>query len=284
MTRTEWTRGVAELAGRHDAFLIDQWGVLHNGKEPYPGVPDCLENLKRAGKRVVVLSNSPRRVDYNRASLVRKGIGEGLFSDVITSGEVAWQMLADGRLGLGRKCLLVSSNDDRSRVEGTGVAVVENIPEADFLFISSYNGELDNLAPVLAAAAKAKLPALCSNPDFTLVNPDGAMLDGPGAMARRYEEMGGHVTYIGKPHPQVYECALEILGMDKGKILAVGDSFYHDIGGAARMGIASLFITGGIHAPEFPDGMGGEEKQAALEALVQKYGFAPDFAMPSFIW
>ena len=46
--------GVRELAPRHDGFLLDQWGVLHDGSRPYAGALDCLERLRAAGKHVVV--------------------------------------------------------------------------------------------------------------------------------------------------------------------------------------------------------------------------------------
>ena len=40
-----------EVAERYDGLLLDLWGVLHNGKAPFPGVIDCLTRLKSAGKR-----------------------------------------------------------------------------------------------------------------------------------------------------------------------------------------------------------------------------------------
>ena len=41
--------------------------------------------------------------------------------------------------------------------------------------------------------------------------------------------------------------------MDKSKILAVGDSIYHDIQGANLFGIDSVLITSGIHNSIFKD-------------------------------
>ena len=62
MTEPTFCSGMAEVASRYDGFLVEQWGVLHDGTTPYPGAIACLERLRAVGKRVVLLSNSGRRV------------------------------------------------------------------------------------------------------------------------------------------------------------------------------------------------------------------------------
>ena len=53
--------GVASLADRYDGFILDIWGVIHDGKKPYAGVAEALGTLKARGKRIALLSNAPRR-------------------------------------------------------------------------------------------------------------------------------------------------------------------------------------------------------------------------------
>ena len=53
--------GLAAVAGQYDGFILDLWGVLHDGERPFPGVLDALERLRRQAKRVVILSNAPMR-------------------------------------------------------------------------------------------------------------------------------------------------------------------------------------------------------------------------------
>ena len=52
---------VEGLCGAYDTILLDQFGVVHDGKVPYDGAPELVRRLQRAGKRVVVLSNSSKR-------------------------------------------------------------------------------------------------------------------------------------------------------------------------------------------------------------------------------
>jgi ribonucleotide monophosphatase NagD (HAD superfamily) len=73
----------------------------------------------------------------------------------------------------------------------------------------------------------------------------------PGTLARHYERVGGAAWLAGKPGAMIYEEALKELGLDCSEVLAVGDSAEHDILGAQRAGLDTLFVAGGIHAQTF---------------------------------
>ena len=53
--------GLSTLSDRYDAFILDLWGTIHDGYRPLPGAVECLDRLCRAGKRILILSNAPRR-------------------------------------------------------------------------------------------------------------------------------------------------------------------------------------------------------------------------------
>lgn len=38
------------LINQYDAYLLDLWGVVHNGIEAYPGVVNCLNQLIKEKK------------------------------------------------------------------------------------------------------------------------------------------------------------------------------------------------------------------------------------------
>ncbi len=83
--------GMRELAPDYDGFILDLWGVVHDGVAPLPGVLDCMGRLIEAGKRVVLLSNAPRRSDDVVRRIARIGVPENLYHAVMSSGEEAWQ-------------------------------------------------------------------------------------------------------------------------------------------------------------------------------------------------
>jgi hypothetical protein len=84
-----------EISTRYDSLIIDQWGVLHDGKNPYPGVIDILTRLKVAGKQLILLSNSSKRKENSFKGLIKVGIDAALFDDIITSGDLAWNMITE---------------------------------------------------------------------------------------------------------------------------------------------------------------------------------------------
>jgi ribonucleotide monophosphatase NagD (HAD superfamily) len=126
---------------------------------------------------------------------------------------------------------------------------------------------------------------ICANPDVIAVLPRGGFGIAPGAVARQYEDLGGRVAYVGKPHRPVYELCLETLApLPAGEILVIGDSVAHDIAGGAGMGLATALIMGGIHASLFALEHGQSANAAALERLEAEYGAKPDWVLPRFRW
>ena len=59
----------SSLISRYDAFIIDQWGVLHDGKVLYPEALATMDLLKAASKKTIMLSNSSKRVGSSIAGL-----------------------------------------------------------------------------------------------------------------------------------------------------------------------------------------------------------------------
>ena len=48
--------GFEPLAQRYQGFILDLWGVIHDGVRPYPGAADCLGRIRALGKPAVLLS------------------------------------------------------------------------------------------------------------------------------------------------------------------------------------------------------------------------------------
>src|SRR5260370_34890743 len=120
--------GVEELAPHYDGFSLGLWGVVHDGVAPLPGVIECLGALIEAGKRIVLLSNAPRRADDVIRRVAKIGVPAGLYHAVMSSGEEAWQHLhrRDDPFyaRLGRRCLHIGSERDLAIREGPRLAFV----------------------------------------------------------------------------------------------------------------------------------------------------------------
>ena len=114
MVEPTFCSGLADLASRYRGFIVDQWGVLHDGGVPYPDALGCLAELRASGKRVVLLSNSGKRASVNRRRLAALGIGADLYDALVTSGEATWHALA-ARSDLAFAGLGVGPREGRSR-------------------------------------------------------------------------------------------------------------------------------------------------------------------------
>jgi HAD superfamily hydrolase (TIGR01459 family) len=282
-------QGLGEIAGDYDLFLIDQWGVIHNGETPYDGAIDTLAELRALGRPIVILSNSARRAHVGVEKMDSMGIPRALYDHIVTSGEQAWQALRHRKdpfhAGLGRRCLLFSWGADRGLTGGgVDLDLVEDVAEADFILMAGTNREpLEHYEPVLQAALARDIPMICANPDLVSVTPDGELVICPGQIAHRYEEIGGFVHWHGKPHREVYEACFALFP-DAKRILGIGDSLHHDIAGAAAAGIDSLFIAAGVHAPALGIEWGEPPSPARLETVCTEIGQRPNYAVPVFRW
>ena len=85
--------GFSALAERYDGFILDLWGVIHDGVNAFPHAVDCLARLREAGKRTLLLSNVPRPNDAARALMRGMGIPDDLYTDILTSGEAVRRCL-----------------------------------------------------------------------------------------------------------------------------------------------------------------------------------------------
>jgi len=272
---------LARLASRFDTFLVDQYGVLHDGRAPYPGAVEALEKLQQAGKRVVLISNSGKRAGVNEKRLYGLGFGKGSFDLFLTSGEVAWNRLNDAigtTIPRHAKCLMLTSDDDKSAIHGLDLELVEDGTRAEIVLIGGSQGEAIGLAQyegLLRPAASRGVPAICTNPDKVMLHGTQTQF-GAGAIADLYIRLGGPMTWIGKPYPEIYEAALAAIGdPDRARVLCLGDSVEHDIHGGNDAGCRTALLRSGI--------LNGFDRHQ-LETVFQQHDTWPDFLVPRFVW
>ena len=270
--------GIAPIAADYDGYILDLWGVLHDGAHPMPGAVDALHRLREAGKHIVILSNAPRRAASVIARIAEIGIARDLYDDLLSSGEAAWRWLKQGGPG-GRRLFPIMAERDASMLEGLDFEVAGSAGAADFILntgVESANDRVEDFEDALRETAARHLPMVCANPDLVVMH-RGKMEICAGSIAQYYEELGGKVHYFGKPHAPIYRDCFSLLKVtDRKRILAVGDSMRTDIAGANAAGIDGLLVLGGIHQEELTG--------ADLESVIKRQGVIPKAAVPVFRW
>jgi HAD superfamily hydrolase (TIGR01459 family) len=292
--------GVRALALHYDAFVLDLWGVLHNGERPYPGVRDCLAVLRQHGKTIVLLSNAPRRARAVEPRLREIGFEQGSYDDVMTSGEDVWRALqtrgaADAEpfyRDLGARGLHLGPERDQGLYEGAPISRTVDVEACDFALCTGLDGAHETPADYevrLRRCIERGAPLICANPDLHVVR--GTTMEYcAGALAQRYEELGGVVRWHGKPYAPVYISVRRMIDAIAGRtvetrrILCVGDSLRTDIAGAAAAGLDSLLVAGGIHADEFGAGPDRAPDAGKIAAACAAARLRPVAATASFRW
>jgi HAD superfamily hydrolase (TIGR01459 family) len=274
--------GLREIASRFDLFLVDQYGVLHDGVAAYPGAIDGLARIACRGRKVVVLTNSGKGAAANLRRLRAHGFGDSGLDAVVSSGEVALQRVKNGALGprfsRGADVCVIGRAGDTYAFSSDDFRLVARPRDAAFLVFAGSDvprTPLDAYRSMLTAAAQAGVPAICINPDITMIR-DGELVAAPGALARLYESLGAPVEYVGKPYPAIFEHAIATAAMGPdARVVMIGDSPEHDVAGARARGVPTLLVRTGIHR---------HLTEQQLLRFCKECNGVPDFLMTAFEW
>jgi HAD superfamily hydrolase (TIGR01459 family) len=278
-------QNIQEIIDQYDFFILDLWGVIHDGQATYPNVLATLELLKAKDKKVIFLSNAPRRASKAEEVLTQLGIKGDLYIDIITSGEVAYQTFKAEQTEQIKPYFYIGPEKDRAVFDGLNCQEIMDASKAEFVLATGFEvgGKMDDVMPQLKDAARYKLPMLCVNPDKIVVRQDGSVQLCSGLMADEYKQLGGEVTYYGKPYPKVYEHIFtKYPTIDRSKILVVGDALETDIKGAHDNGLDSAWIVSGIHLKDLNIKFGEMPELADLKAMTQDFNTVPNYILPKF--
>ena len=293
MNEVKICTGLSDISDSYNGFIIDQWGTLHDGDRPFPDVISALQNLKSRGKQIILLSNSGKRSDDDIKRISAMGIDNTLFDHVITSTEATWKSLDDRSHDLfkdtGNKCFLMNRHGDKGILEGLdNIHLVDDIAQADFILLTGSDAPektiQDYYDPLLKEASRKQIKMFCANPEKTITIA-GVNHEGSGGIARRYEEFGGVVNYIGKPFPSVFQYAMSLfVDIYPSQICVVGDSLATDIRGARYLDLDCALIASGVHKGSFSRVKSTSDIHKMLKILGKNHGCDPTYFLPKFHW
>ena len=279
--------GFSEIAGNYDAALCDVWGVVHNGVAAYPSAVRALVEYRKAGGRLVFITNAPRPSGPLIEMLDRLGVTRDAYDAIVSSGDATRAMIAPYRNKVVHH--VGPPTEDDSLYEGLGV-IRGPAEEAEVVVVTDL--DTDDDTPDMYNARidlwlKRGLPMICANPDRVVEHGERLIYCG-GALGDLYEARGGKVRMAGKPYRPIYDEALRLAEaaagrkLDKARMVAIGDSVRTDAIGASQFGIDLLFVTGSIHAGEL-DAFGTVDPQAVAD-LVAPSGATIAGFLPRLAW
>ena len=272
---TEFTSAetLSDIAAPFGLILLDAYGVLNVGEMPIPGAAESIADLRRLGKKVMVVSNS---AGYPKQQMMQRYERLGFeFShdEVITSREALLdQVVLEPKRLWG---LMLNPDSGIDEFEGLETIFLGDSPDAydraqGFLLVGS-DGWTETRQTLLERSLRANpRPVFVGNPDIVAPREHGLSLE-PGYFAHRIAtETGVQPRFFGKPFDSIFSLALNRSSpdIDPKQVLMVGDTLHTDVLGGRQAGFATALVTDyGLFAG------------ADISSVVKRSGIVPDFVI-----
>ena len=262
---------LSEIYNSYDTFIIDLWGVVHNGVKLNLKAIEVIENLIINKKKVVFLTNAPRPCSIVKQYLLNLGMKENLLRNIMSSGEASMKALEKERFG---KLFFHLGPEKDNEIFKNIKKNKSTLDQCEFILCTGLaegrEEDLEYHKRLLKNYVSKKL--ICTNPDLIVHKGETTQLCA-GTIAKLFDSIGGDTVYFGKPYTEIYK----ICFTDNERVIAIGDNLNTDIKGANNMNIDSIFISNGVHRSEFKD-------ESELNALSLKYKVQTKFFQSQLIW
>ena len=273
-----------EIIYDYDTFIIDQWGVMHDGISGYPKAIECINYLYEKNKNLIIISNSSKRSNSSRKRLPEIGFNPDNFKKVITSGEMIWNLINNLQFNENKNnCFHIFDNTKEDGLKFrdglNNINFVEKLSDANFILACTpyQNSKPIDYIPLLQESLKYNLTMYCANPDYETVEKNNkSKIFCMGMISELYKNMGGNVIILGKPQIDIYIEATNVIDLNKSRTIAVGDSLFHDIKGANNFKIDSILVKSGIHNEIF------DKEYKSFENLIQNHQIYPQYLINEF--
>ena len=264
-------KGLREIYDNYDTFIIDLWGVIHDGIMLNPKAIEVVENLRKNSKKFVFLSNAPRPSSNVVNFLLKMKMDKKYLSNVITSGEAAMHSVNQKKFG---KTFYHLGPSKDAQIFEKVKNFATKIDKCDFILCTGlfkeHENDLDYYKILLKDHISKKL--ICTNPDLTVHRGNVEELCA-GSVAKVFENLGGKAIYFGKPYEEVYKMCFK----KNEKVLAIGDNVRTDIKGANILNFDCVYISEGVHRDEY-------SSDIELVSLLKKYKVKVNFYQKKLKW
>lgn len=273
---------IAELAATCDAWIVDIWGVMHNGARAFAAAGAACRAFRAGGGIVMLLSNAPRPFSAVVGQMNALGVDPAAYDGGVTSGDATRGLI---EAWAGRPLLHIGPERDKGLFTGLDVQLASAEQAQAIVCSGLYDDTRETPASYTALfdrLAARRVPMICANPDLVVERGD-RLVYCAGSLAAVYAEKGGEVIYAGKPHLPIYTRTFAAIDRLKGspvareRILAIGDGVDTDLLGAHRAGLRSVFIASAVHLP------GGLDERSVSELFASR-PFRPVAALPALAW
>ena len=272
MTKNLDNNGLRSIVDNYDIFYIDLWGVIHNGITLHKKAIETLEEITKAKKNYVLLTNAPRPNETVKSFLEKMGLKKSIREKVYSSGEAALNYLKKNCFN--KKFYHIGPPRDFDLFLDFEENKIEDIEKSSYLLctglLEGQEEELNYYKEFFKEHTNKKM--ICTNPDLIVDRGNKRELCA-GSVALIFEKIGGEVVYFGKPFPEVYNRSID--NKEK-KALSIGDNLNTDIKGANLLNFNSLIMSNGGHKDEI--------KKEGIDVVSKKHEVVVNFIQTELKW
>jgi HAD superfamily hydrolase (TIGR01450 family) len=231
----------------YDGYVFDLDGTIYLGDELLPGAGRLLTRLRELGRRVVFVSNNPTHDPEMYAEKLRRLGVEASVTEILNTVVTMTRWLV--RNHPDATVFPIAEAPLCRALAEAGIRTSDRPGEID-LVVASYDRGFDYRKLQIAFDAiwyhrRARLVA--TNLDRWCPFPGGRGEPDAGAIVAAIEACTGATCEVnaGKPDPLMLDAAMELLGLEVGDCLMVGDRLYTDIAMARAAGMPSAVVLTG---------------------------------------
>lgn len=227
------------------ALILDMDGVLWKDKSPIGDLPAIFGRLQAKNIQVILATNNATRTpDQYVEKLSGFGVVIEPWRVINSASATAFQLMKTFPTGgpvfiIGEEGLVNALSGQGffpADPDSTPVAVVGGL-DRHITYDKLKHGTI---------LIRKGLPFYFTNPDRTFPTPDGLIPGAGSILAALVAATDVQPIIAGKPSPDMYFMALELLGLKADDTLAVGDRLDTDILGGQRAGCRTALVLSGV--------------------------------------
>lgn len=225
------------------ALLIDLDGVLYRGATALPGATQFVALLRERGLPFRLITNNATLTPEQYVARLG-ALGIAVQPDELFTSALATALYLRDRGAEQERAYVIGEDGLRAALSDIGMTLTERDPHWVVVGLDRHATYEQLATASLAVQRGARFVG--SNPDRSFPTEAG-LVPGAGALQEVIAVTTGvQPTVVGKPHPLMFELALDHLGTSREETVMLGDRLDTDIAGAAGAGLRSIMVLTGV--------------------------------------
>ncbi len=272
------------ITEKYKVIFFDSYGVLKNHNGLIPNVQLVINELRKQGKFIRVLTNDASRSPEQQAErFAQTGLTGLRPSEIITSSMMA-SLFLKNKVKTGKVAYLGTVNSAQC-ITSVGLEAVP-VSAVDFNNLEAFSAMafLDDegfdwntdMNKTINLLRKRKLQVIIANTDKIYPTAKNNVNIATGGIAKLFESiLNRKFLHFGKPDTQMFNHAFEDINQfgdfEKSDILMVGDTLKTDILGGNKFGISTMLV------------LSGNTGHRSYENKIRSSGIIPDYICKSIV-